>query len=40
MMDFFECDLLQELNEVSIVFRIFLAMILGGALGLERGRKN
>lgn len=40
MIEFFECDLLQELNEVSIVFRIVLAMILGGALGLERGRKN
>ena len=40
MIDFFESSLLQELNVVSIAFRICLAMVLGGVLGLERGRKN
>lgn len=31
---------LQELNLVSIMFRIFLAIIVGGVLGFERERKN
>lgn len=33
-------DYLRELNLVSILFRIFLAILLGGVLGMERGRKN
>lgn len=31
---------LRELNMASIVIRIILAVMIGGALGLERGRKN
>ena len=33
-------DYLRELNPISILFRIFLATLLGGILGMERGRKN
>ena len=33
-------EYLREWNLASIVFRIFLAIILGGVVGLERGRKN
>lgn len=33
-------DYLRELHPVSILFRIFLAILLGGILGMERGRKN
>lgn len=31
---------LRELNMVSIIVRIVLATVIGGVLGLERGRKN
>lgn len=31
---------LSELNVVSIIFRVFLAMLIGGILGIERGRKS
>jgi putative Mg2+ transporter-C (MgtC) family protein len=31
---------LKEVNTVSVVVRVILAMILGGSLGLERGIKN
>jgi len=31
---------LRELNPASIVFRVFLAIIIGGIVGLERGKKN
>ncbi len=33
-------DYLRELNLVSITLRIILAILIGGAMGLERGRKN
>lgn len=33
-------DILTEVNVVSIIVRVFLAMLLGGILGLERGIKN
>lgn len=33
-------DYLRELNTASLVLRLALAMILGGAIGLERGRKG
>ncbi len=33
-------EYLRELNMASIVFRILLAIIVGGVVGLERGRKN
>ena len=33
-------DLLKELNGISILLRIGLAIICGGVLGLERGRAN
>lgn len=33
-------EYLREMNMVSIVFRIVLAIVVGGVLGLERGRKN
>ena len=33
-------EYLRELNFPSIVFRIILAIVLGGILGMERGRKN
>ncbi len=31
---------LRELNIVSITFRVVLAILIGGAMGMERGRKN
>ena len=31
---------LRELNLVSILFRIFLSVLIGGFLGMERGKKN
>ncbi len=31
---------LRELNLVSILFRIFLSVMIGGFLGMERGKKN
>jgi len=34
----FGFGILQELNEVSTAFRILLALIIGGVIGLERGR--
>lgn len=34
------CAMLRELTFPSVVFRLILAMLLGGAIGLERGRKN
>lgn len=33
-------DYLRELNLVSILFRIFLSVLIGGFLGMERGKKN
>ena len=33
-------DYLRELNMASIVFRIILAIIVGGVIGMERGRKH
>lgn len=33
-------DYLRQLNLVSIIFRIFLALLVGGVLGLEREKKN
>ena len=33
-------EYLRELNMASVVFRIFLAIIIGGVVGMERGRKN
>lgn len=33
-------DMLRELTFSSVVFRLTLAILLGGAIGLERGRKN
>jgi len=33
-------EYLREMNMVSVVFRIVLAILVGGVLGLERGRKN
>ncbi len=33
-------DYLREINVVSITFRIMLAILIGGIMGLERGRKN
>ena len=33
-------EYLRELNAVSIVFRVVMAIVVGGILGLERGRKN
>ena len=32
--------LLREVNMVSICLRVFLALLIGGLLGLERGKKN
>lgn len=40
MKEGFIVDYLRELNLVSILFRIVLAILLGGVLGMERGRKN
>jgi len=40
MVDFIEIPLLKDLNFVSILIRIVIAIILGGMLGIERGRKN
>lgn len=33
-------DMLRDLNLMTIAFRIFLALLLGGMIGLERGSKN
>ncbi len=33
-------ETLRELNLISILVRLFLAMLLGGLVGLERGRKH
>lgn len=33
-------EILRELNIVSITVRLFLAVVLGGILGIERGRKR
>ncbi len=33
-------EYLRELNLVSVIFRIALAILIGGALGIERERKN
>ena len=33
-------DYLRDLNLVSIMFRIFLSVLIGGILGMERGKKN
>ncbi len=37
-MDWLDC--LRELNMISIVVRIVLAILVGGIIGMERGRKN
>lgn len=34
------CEMLSELNIVSTVVRLALALVLGGMLGMERGRKR
>ncbi len=31
---------LRDLNYISILFRIFLSVLVGGILGMERGKKN
>lgn len=33
-------DYLRELNTVSIVFRVVLSILIGGVIGVERGRKH
>ena len=33
-------DMLYEINTISVALRISMAMILGGVLGIERGRKH
>ena len=33
-------ELLEEFNTVSVIVRIFLAMLLGGMIGLERERSR
>ena len=33
-------DYLREMNLVSVVFRLLLAMLFGGIIGMERGRKG
>ncbi len=33
-------DILRELNLISVFVRIVVSLVIGGALGLERGRKN
>lgn len=33
-------DSLRDLNIYSIILRVFLALIMGGVLGVERGKKN
>ena len=33
-------DMLRELNMLSIVVRVILAILIGGTIGMERGRKN
>jgi len=40
VIDILDIALLKDLNFVSILIRILLAVILGGMLGIERGRKN
>lgn len=37
---FFENGVLMELNCISIIFRVFLSILVGGILGIERGSKN
>ena len=32
-------DSLRDLNIYSIILRVFLALIMGGVLGVERGKK-
>lgn len=38
--DLFQHDVLIELNEISITLRVFLSILVGGILGIERGSKN
>lgn len=33
-------EILRELNFFSIIFRVFLSLIFGGVIGLERSRKK
>ena len=33
-------EYLRDLNMISIIFRVFLAIVIGGILGFERERKN
>ena len=39
-MGVFDWEMLQEVNLVSTIVRLGLALILGGMLGMERGRKR
>lgn len=39
MLDFLP-DMLRELNMTSVLVRMVLAILIGGTLGMERGRKN
>lgn len=36
----FQVPVLQEVNVISIIIRILLSMLLGGILGIDRGRKK
>ncbi len=40
MIEIFDIDILRELNIISVSFRVFLSILLGGLSGLERGLKN
>ena len=40
MWNFFDHAILMDLNAVSIVLRIILSLLIGGILGIERGRKR
>lgn len=37
---FYEAAKLNELNDISILFRLILSMLLGGIIGFERGRSG
>ncbi len=40
MINILDIEILRDLNLISISFRVFLAILLGGLSGLERGLKN
>lgn len=40
IIDFKGLEILKELNLASIIFRVFLSILVGGILGIERGSKN